>query len=309
MLNRVIAGALLVALGTVVGTWIAMSRAGTPGTAVRPDRAAFAATDGVRPVPPGQPATRAEAFLGVMLAQQAVDVAADIDGTIERVHVSVGDRVRRGDRIATLDNALIERDRAMAQATLRSLRAERVSSETTLAAARDRLDRRRLTPDLFPAEELVQGRFEQQLAEAAIEAVEARIAGSEALVGRLAALARAGTVRAPFDGVVALRHLDSGATLVRGAPIVRLIGDSVLRVRFAVPGERPGLVRVEDAVVVAVDGLGASFAGVVDTVAPEVDAASGVILAEARITVSATSHETVLAGAVVRVALAEGTRP
>jgi len=90
LLNRVIAGALLVALGTVVGTWIAMSPVTTTGIAVRPDRAVFAATDGVRPVPPGWPAPGAEAFLGVILAQQAVDFAAEIDGTIERSAADVG---------------------------------------------------------------------------------------------------------------------------------------------------------------------------------------------------------------------------
>jgi hypothetical protein len=90
LLNRVIAGALLVALGTVVGTWIAMSPVATTGTVVHPDRAVFAATDEVRPAPPSWPAPGAEAFLGVILAQQAVDIAAEIDGTIERSAADVG---------------------------------------------------------------------------------------------------------------------------------------------------------------------------------------------------------------------------
>lgn len=306
MLKRVITGALLVALGIAIGAW--MQRRAASEASVGPDQAGLATIDAGSPMTLDQP-EKDEAFLGVMLAQQAVDVAADIDGTIERLHVSVGDRVRQGDPIATLDSALIEKDRAMAEADLRSLQAEEVSSQTTLAAARDLLDRRRLNPDLFPAEELAQRDFEWQLAEAAIEAIEARIAGSEAFVDRLDELARSGTVRAPFDGVVALRHLDPGATLARGTPIVRLIGDNILRVRFAVPGERPGLVRIDDTVIVAAEGLDGSATGVVDSVAPEVDAAAGVILAEARIASSSAPRESIPAGAVVRVTLAAGSLP
>ena len=57
--------------------------------------------------------------------------------------------------------------------------------------------------------------------------------------GLTRALLAEGAVRAPFAGTIAARYVDVGAMIHRGAPLVRLIEDGELRVRFAPRAEKP----------------------------------------------------------------------
>ena len=305
MVKSIVVSVILVVFGVAVGFWMgnrprsSLDVGLTHSVAEEPRGTARALA-----TPRSEPET---AFLGVVLPVQAVDISPEIDGTIEVMHVNVGDRVRREDPIATLDVSLVERDFVRAQYSLRALQAEAVGAETALAAAHDRSTRRSENRDLFAGEEIAQAEFQVQAA-SALDAVRARISEGEALVGRLGQLARAGTVRAPFDGVIGLRYLDAGATLARGAPIVRLFGDSLVRIRFAVPDDGSTRVEIDDTVAIEVEGRPESFTGMVDAVAPDVDVASGMILAEARIASSDTFRERVPAGSVVHVTPAGGFR-
>src|SRR5689334_18783715 len=74
-----------------------------PAPAERPATAAQAST------PPPSPApTERQGWIGVVVTRESVDVTAESQGRLRAVHVSIGDRVRRGDAIATLDTSLAQ---------------------------------------------------------------------------------------------------------------------------------------------------------------------------------------------------------
>jgi multidrug efflux pump subunit AcrA (membrane-fusion protein) len=113
---------------------------------------------------------------------------------------------------------------------------------------------------------------------------------------------------APFAGTVAARYADRGALIPKGTPIVRLIAQGELRVRFALPEERATALAVGDRLRIAAAGL--ELHGTVEKVAPEIDAASRMVYAEATLDLAVAERERVRSGQVARVfaARAESAR-
>jgi multidrug efflux pump subunit AcrA (membrane-fusion protein) len=83
--------------------------------------------------------------------------------------------------------------------------------------------------------------------------------------------------------------------------VVRLISSSDLWVRFAAPEETAARLSVGLPVRVRVGGAEQVLSGVIEKVAPEVDAASRMIFAEARLQVPGGSKAHLLSGGVARV--------
>jgi RND family efflux transporter MFP subunit len=228
-------------------------------------------------------ATAETGHLGVVVARDAVDVAADVSGRLREVLVRPGDVVARGDVLARLDTREMEQDLAMARASLDAVKAEVTRTERELTEATTRYERRAAVPDTFSREELAASSLQKETAEAAHGAARAREAEQRARVTQLRDALGRTALRAPFDGTVALRYEDAGATVSPGAPVVRLITSGELLVRFAVPPEAMGSFAEGTAVEVRVENGATAVPARVIQVAPEIDSASQMVFVEARL--------------------------
>ncbi|GAB3516761.1 efflux RND transporter periplasmic adaptor subunit [Pseudoxanthomonas daejeonensis] len=84
------------------------------------------------------------------------------------------------------------------------------------------------------------------------------------------------TVTAPISGVVALRSIKPGNFVQINTPIFRIVDDSRLEATLNVPERELATMKPGQPVLLQVDALpGRTFEGVVDRVAPVVDAGSG----------------------------------
>lgn len=247
----------------------------------------------------------ARGFLGVVVAGEAVDVGARTEGRIMAVEVRLGDQVDRDSVLATQDDEPLRDELAVAQASLRAARAEEKKAALELEEARERHVRWSDTvgseSGVVSAEELAKVRYEEKYAATRLEAARARVAEQQARVSELDRQIRDAVVRAPFDGLVAARYVDPGATVQRGTPVVRLVSAGDVRVRFAVPEEHGAAVAASLPVEVHIEELEVRLGGAVDKVAPEVDAASRMIIAEARVEVPESLARATLSGRVARV--------
>lgn len=214
-----------------------------------------------------------ECYLGVVVAREAVDVAAEMEGVVDEVRVRLGDRVERGGVIAALDTEPLSHQLAIERANLRNAEAQERRHDIEVSQAIHE-HKRRL-----------------------------------ALVGLLSKEEEEAVIRAPFDGTVAQRYLDPGARVSPGTPVARLLSSDGLLARFAVPPEEAGKVPLATPVRVEVEDLGIALDGVVEHHAPEIDAASQMVFVEARL--AAPGEPTPLpSGAVARVSVARaGTSP
>lgn len=243
------------------------------------------------------PAAKADGYLGVLVPRQATSVAAAAGGRLEAVFVRPGDRLQRGQVIARLDAAALSRELDQMRASLAETQAAERQAVLALADAESRQKRRLSIPESFSKEDLAQAEIQKQQAEAALESARARVSGERARVRQTEIALAESEIRAPFPGTVAERYLDPGATVGAGTPIVRLVSEGGLMVRFAVPQVEAKSLRLEEPIVASAADLG-ELRGTIERIAPEIDPASRMIFVEARLDGAAS---TVQPGAVVRV--------
>jgi RND family efflux transporter MFP subunit len=273
-----------------------------------PAQAASQASPTETPRPPYPPATPAQekGFLGVVLARETVDIVPKTQGRVRTVRVRLGDPVNRNAVIATIEAETVAGELAMAEAEARQAEADHEKAKLEASQASERLARREPLAQGVPAisgEELESSRYQDKLAGQRLRAARALVAQKAARVKQLRALVAETELRAPFAGMVAARYVDPGAVVGPQTPIARLINPDDLWVRFAVPEDRSTAIAAGERVQVAIETLTA-VPGVVEKVAPEVDAASRMIVAEAKLELPPSWRGQIRSGLVARVLVA-----
>lgn len=266
-----------------------------PRTAALPRPAAATATP-----------SRAEGWLGVIVARATVDVTADTQGRLAAIQVQIGDQVQRGDRIASLDTRLAAQDLEMARSALRGADADAGRATAEANEAQQRAGRRRDNPDFFSKEDIASAELAVKTSAAALQAAQARVGEQRARVRQLEASLGQSDIRAPFAGRVAERFVDAGTVVGPGTHIVRLISGGDLLVRAAVPPEEARTLAVGHPVTIHVRAQGLAIPGRIERISPEIDAASQMILVEARLEPPPAATPRLQTGLVVDVTPAPG---
>ncbi|MCA8942362.1 MAG: efflux RND transporter periplasmic adaptor subunit [Planctomycetes bacterium] len=153
-------------------------------------------------------AERLEA-LGTVIANESVDITPNRADHVTAIHFEDGQRVER-------DQVLFEMNTAEERAELAAAVANLEDAERNLKRATD-----------LHAEELV--------SDSEFDAAKTAVAAAEARVEALKATIADREVRAPFDGVLGLRHISVGA-YVQPATLVTTLDDlSVVKLDFTIP--------------------------------------------------------------------------
>jgi len=224
----------------------------------------------------------AEAMVGVLVPEAEVVLTAPEFARLERLDVQVGDHVRAGEVVAALDVREERHELAAATAAWEASKAELERLELELQKAREtRADTEQLEGVVSGAE-LREHRYAEKLAAARKRSASASLREQRSTVEDATAKIVEAELRAPFAGSIARRYVDAGATLELGRPVVQLISDARL-VRFAVPEERSAALRLGAAVRVAFADEGLNVTGEVTAIAPEIDAGTRLVFAEARL--------------------------
>jgi RND family efflux transporter MFP subunit len=220
---------------------------------------------------------------------------------LQTVRVSIGDHVNKGDPIATLDTSLAAQDLSMARSELRSAEVDERRAADEMAESLARNDRRQKNPDFFSKEDLAQAALQAKTVTAAHDVAVERVKQQSSKVQQLATSLSRNEIRAPFEGRVAERFADPGAVVGPGTAVVRLISAGDLLVRAAVPTEEARKLKEGDPVAVAVRTFDLRIPGTVQRIAPEVDAASQMVLIEVHLTPSPETANRLQTGLVVDV--------
>lgn len=239
--------------------------------------------------------------LGLIMPREEADVAALTAGQLLSVSVGIGDRVRAGDLLATLDSSLATASLAAAEAKLGSARArhEVGLAESRSATAREQRVASLHAQKLVSAEELENAVRDREVSRLKALALQASLEERAASVSRLKAKRALFEVRAPFDGTVVACYADAGAAVSERQTIVRLISSEDLFVRFSASKHILGGLELGVHVCLRIEGAQAAEAlAVVERIAPEVDPATQLMIVEARIL---ESKQQLIAGQIVRV--------
>jgi RND family efflux transporter MFP subunit len=227
---------------------------------------------------------------------QEIDVMAKVSGYIKDIRVDIGDRVKEGQLLATLEIPEMQDDLTRAAAAIDEANAD-------LAAARDELQRAQSThdmahlsysrvldvskkePGLVPQQEVDEAHSRDLVAEAQVSGAKSRITASEQRIrvsqaeqARVKTLFQYATISAPFAGVITKRYANSGSLIQAGTasqsqamPVVRLSENGLLRLALPVPESAVPLIHLGEPVDVRVSALHRSFPGRVARFSDKVD--------------------------------------
>lgn len=252
-------------------------------------------------------ASESASMVGVLVPASEVVLVASGFARLQRLDVQVGDHVGDGDVVAEMDVRGDKSELASATAAWKASKAELERLELELEQARAARKDVEQLEDFISRAELREQRFAEKLAAARKRSAGASLSQQRSKMEEASARIAEAELRAPFDGVISKRYVDPGATLSTGEPVVQLISDSRL-VRFAVPEGRADALRLGATVLVRFEEEDGSepleVSGTVSTIAPEIDAGTRLILAEAELRLSAEQREALRVGKVGRVRFA-----
>ena len=185
--------------------------------------------------------------VGTLRSRQSVMLRPEVPGRIKALGFEDGARVRRGQVLVQLDDAL--------------QRAEVRQSIAQVSIARANYKRNQ---DLVAQNFIAQRALDESAA--SLEVAEAQVSLSCARLARM-------VIVAPFDGVVGLRNVNVGDFVKDGADLVDLEDISSMLVDFRLPERYQGKLRSQQSVEMALDAFpGRSFKAQVQAIDPLLDA-------------------------------------
>ncbi len=187
--------------------------------------------------------------VGTLVAVRAVMVGAEVGGLVREVAFESGGGVKKGALLVKLDTSAEE--------------AQLAASEADAALAREQLNRARA---------LRKGGANTP---ADLDAAEARAKQATATLKTLQVNIDKKTIRAPFDGRVAIRQVELGQVLAPGSTIASLQSVSPIHADFWLPQQALATLKVGQKARLHVDTFpGKVWEGKVTTINPEVDVAT-----------------------------------
>lgn len=247
----------------------ALALAGAALLAARPSLSRKETSAAANPAP-AEEALRAEAYVvvpaavrdtvrtvGTLVANESVNVTAELSRRLVTVHVNEGTDVEAGALLFKLDDA--------------DLRAQLAELEVRHRLAARTAERQRALL-AFDKKALSQQAFDQ--ADAELQTVQAQIAMLRVTLAKT-------EIRAPFRARVGLRRVSEGAWITSETPLITLQDTSRIKIDFSLPERYAGTVVLGQPVVFEVAGRGDRFDAKVVAIEPAIDAPTRSLLVRA----------------------------
>jgi RND family efflux transporter MFP subunit len=222
---------------------------------------------------------------GEFLPFQEVELHAKVSGYIRQIKVDIGDKVKTGQVLATLDIPELTAQVQGADAGVRQTQDQIARAKSEVQRAQANYDAfHSAAPRLQQASSARPGLIAQQelddalakdrgaaaqvdSAKSALSAMQQQLGVSQADRQHYSAMADYSRITAPFSGVVTWRYADTGSLIQAGTsnvasmPVVKLAQVNVLRLRLPVPESLAAFVRIGDSATIHVQAIGKTFAG------------------------------------------------
>lgn len=186
------------------------------------------------------PFTQTVPVIGRFVARQLGDVATRVSGAVNQIMVDVGDRVKKGDVIATLVDDRLKWQRNLQRAEVSNSNAQVHTNKARITLLRKEYSR---VASLKKSPAFSQARLDDKQQE--ILVAESELAEAHASLRKAQANLKLteidfldAKIRAPFGGVVSQKFTAAGSYLNVGEKIVTLIDDTTLEIEADVPSSR-----------------------------------------------------------------------
>jgi RND family efflux transporter MFP subunit len=210
---------------------------------------------------------------------QTIDVAAAENGIVQEVRVELGQTVKKGEVLGTLDDDLLKATLEIAQlkanstAAIDAAKAELEIKEQRLNALTE-INR----TSGGSREEFSRARADAELARAKLKSAQETLAADQLEVKRIETQLRRRTIRSPIDGVITEIHREPGEFLSITEPklftVVRL---DRLRAKFYIPAENAQRLSKGQRMKLAGNADDKPLTGDIEFVSPVTHAESGLV--------------------------------
>jgi RND family efflux transporter MFP subunit len=239
---------LLLAVLAILLAWLALWARNQSGNAGVAANTAPAVTEHLPLVTVVQPVEK-PALLTLTLpatveAWEQATLYAKVSGYVQWIKVDKGDRVRKGQVLATLEIPEVDKQYESALAAVEQAKAEEERAQADVSLKQVTYQRlaavRHSTPDVLAQQDVDAAHAAYEVAQGDAKLAKAKASTAQAEVGRLDALRQFAEITAPYHGVVTARFVDPGAliqqsTTSAGTPLVTIAGMDTVRVYFYVP--------------------------------------------------------------------------
>jgi RND family efflux transporter MFP subunit len=243
------------------------------------------------PVVPVAKVTRAElsndiSLTGEFQPYQEVDLMAKVSGYLQTIRVDIGDQVREGETVATLEIPEMEDDMSRAAAAVQAADADVTTAQDDLRRATASHEIAHLSytriedvnkeeAGLVPKQDIDVVHSRDLESEAQLAMAQSRLRSAEqhsqmalSEQARVKTLGKYTQIVAPFSGVITKRYANKGSMIQAGTssqtqamPVVRLSQNNLLRLMLPVPESNVPLIHTGETVQVNVPAIGKTFPG------------------------------------------------
>ncbi|NPA71638.1 MAG: efflux RND transporter periplasmic adaptor subunit [Gammaproteobacteria bacterium] len=190
---------------------------------------------------------------GSIVPEQKASIASRLIGYIKGLEVEVGQKVKQGDLLFSIDSADIKSQIAQAEAAYRQ----------AVAALKDaRLDYNRFTK-LYKDDSVSKQQYDKIRLQYSV--AQQNVAAAHSGLKQAKEQLNYANVKAPFDGVVVQKLAVAGGLAAPGKPIVVIENATSLSVKTEVSGDLFAVLHIGDEAQVQVDGQDKAFIGTIYT--------------------------------------------
>ena len=213
-----------------------------------------------------------------LIVEHQLDVLAQRDGVIARLHCDAGARVKAGEILAQLDDRQLTADLEAAHAKtlsteddLNNWRAEARVLDVDYERARKLWDAQVITQ-----EELEHAKFKAEADHWDVKRVEQMLVNAKQTERSLELELEKTRIRAPFSGIVARRYVHDGQQVAKGERLFWVTAEGPLQMRFTLPEKFIGAVHYGQALPLTTPDVPVhGYQAKVTEISPVIDPASG----------------------------------
>jgi RND family efflux transporter MFP subunit len=238
---------------------------------------------------------------GNIQAVTEAPILARATGYVHKRYVDIGDRVKAGQVVAGIEAPELDQQILQAGAAIEQARSNVQQAEAALQQGRTNEELARVTAERYDllAKAGISARQENDVRQAqylssksatialqkAVSVAVGAVAAAEANLARLNQMKTYQTVRAPFDGVITVRNVDTGALVNEGNTMLfRVAQTGTLRTYLNLPQSDAESVRAGQHATLTIPELpGRKFDGIVSRTANALDPATRTLLTEVQV--------------------------
>jgi RND family efflux transporter MFP subunit len=170
-------------------------------------------------------------IVGNLIGAATVEAVPKVNGRLESVSVRLGDPVRRGQRIAKVEDSEIRQQVRQQEAAFKVGEATIRQREADLKLAQTNLERNRslLERQLLPRQTYDDTEARYQAALAQLDLARAQFDQSKARLDELRINLANTVISSPVDGFIGKRYLDPGAAVSPNAPVASVVAINTVR--------------------------------------------------------------------------------